>query len=201
MTETKDNKKANIREILLNTGRELVKSKGADFLTVRKLSEASGCSVGTIYNQFANMDNFVIEQNMMTLDELSGAMRQIARGNDAYKNLSRFTDVYVGWVLSNANLWFLLYNFHLHHSGGKLPQEYRRRFMKIVKIWEPDFDLISEKFGMREKKVFRQVLLLSMFTLSSFLTTQQTSKLSRSNICKLLLNAYLAGIKVLRRGE
>ena len=66
MTITKDN----IRRILISKGRLLVKEKGADYLTARKLAEASAYSVGTIYNQFGTMDNFVLEQNKQTLDEL-----------------------------------------------------------------------------------------------------------------------------------
>ena len=48
----KNNTKAEIRAWLLQVGRKLAAEKGAAFLTARKLSEASGCSVGTIYNQF-----------------------------------------------------------------------------------------------------------------------------------------------------
>ena len=62
MTITKDN----IRRILISKGRLLVKEKGADYLTARKLAEASAYSVGTIYNQFGTMDNFVLEQNKQT---------------------------------------------------------------------------------------------------------------------------------------
>ena len=55
-----DMTKDNIREYLIAKGRGLVTAQGAAFLTARKLAEASGCSVGTIYNQFANMDNFIM---------------------------------------------------------------------------------------------------------------------------------------------
>ena len=44
MTNTKDN----IRKILVARGRQLVQDKGADYLTARKLAEASGYSVGKI---------------------------------------------------------------------------------------------------------------------------------------------------------
>ena len=64
------NAKDNVRRLLLDTGRRLVTEKGAEYLTARKLSEASGCSIGTIYNQFAKMDDFIAEQNEMTLAEL-----------------------------------------------------------------------------------------------------------------------------------
>ena len=52
----KNNNKAEVRKHLLETGRNLVADFGAEFLTARKLSEASRCSVGTIYNQFGNIE-------------------------------------------------------------------------------------------------------------------------------------------------
>ena len=186
MTEAKDNKKAEIRALLIRTGRELVVQKGAEFLTARKLSEASGCSVGTIYNQFGNMDRFVIEQNILTLDELFAVLQKIVPSYDSYKNLNMYTDVYAGWVLGNENLWFLLFNF-------------LRRFVKLEEIWRKDFEHEVDNFGAKERKLFRQVLMLALFSLSSFLATQQRGRLSRKNICRLLLNSYLAGLKVLKR--
>ena len=109
MTNTKDN----IQRILLEKGRELVQEKGADYLTARKLSEASGCSVGTIYNQFANMDNFILAQNMRTLDELYDYLSRLLKDSNDYKNLNRYLDGFVSFVLANPNLWFLLYRFHI----------------------------------------------------------------------------------------
>ena len=57
--------KDNIQENLVNKGRELISRNGAEGLTARKLSDASGYSVGTIYNQFGNMDNFILIQNYL----------------------------------------------------------------------------------------------------------------------------------------
>ena len=71
--------KDNIQKLLIDIGRQLVREKGTDALTVRKLSEASGCSVGAIYNQFSNMDNFVIIQNFMTLKALSSTLENPCR--------------------------------------------------------------------------------------------------------------------------
>lgn len=199
MTNSKDN----IREILMDKGRELVREKGADFLTARKLSEASGYSVGTIYNQFANMDNFVLAQNMQTLDELYAYLSKLMKDSSDYKNLNRYLDGFVGFVLANPNLWFLLYRFHLQSTVKKLPKEYLRKMVKITQIWEPSFDEVFQKLGTKERRLSMQVLWLSLFTMSSFLTTKALDNFSRLNkktVCKLLLNTYLAGLSVLKKG-
>jgi len=197
MTNTKDN----IRKALIATGRELVKDKGADYLTARKLAEASAYSVGTIYNQFGTMDNFVLEQNMQTLDELIRFMEHTPKGESAYQMLNRYLDAFVAFVLANSNLWFLLYNFHLHVEYGKLPKLYLRKLVSVTKIWEPAFDRAYAGLSVKERQLARQVLWLTLFSMSSFLATSALdnfSKVNKKSLCKLLLNTYMAGLTVLK---
>lgn len=198
MTNTKDN----IHNILITKGRELVRQKGARFLTARKLSEATGYSVGTIYNQFGNMDRYVIEQNMMTLDELYHTLNKIMPDTNPYKNLNRYVDAFAAFVLNKPHLWFLLFNFHIQSGYADFPQEYLRKLLKITNLWRKEFNAVFEKLSAAERKVSLQVLWLSMFSLSSFLTLNGLDKMSRvnkKNVCKLLLNTYLAGLTVLKK--
>lgn len=197
MTNTKDN----IRKILVARGRQLVQDKGADYLTARKLAEASGYLVGTIYNQFGTMDNFVLEQNKQTLDELIRFMMRTPKGESSYQMLNRYLDAFVAFVLANRNLWFLLYNFHLHAEYGKLPKLYLRKLISVTKIWEPAFDKVYATLAVKERQLARQVLWLTLFSMSSFLTTNALdnfSKINKKSLCKLLLNTYMAGLTVLK---
>lgn len=194
-------KKENIRELLLQTAQSLVEDKGAEYLTARKLSEASGCSVGTIYNQFASMDELFAALNIATLVDLQTAMKRVAVGPNAYKNLNAWLDSFVSFVLANPNRWFLLYNYHLR--GGHLSAEYRQQIISLTQMWQKSFDAVYAHLNARKRRLARQVLWLSLFALSSFLTTKVIDNLSmvnKKNLCKLLLNTYLAGIAVLKKG-
>lgn len=194
--------KDNIREYLIATGRELVANQGAAFLTARKLAEASGCSVGTIYNQFANMDNFIMAENLQTLDELAAYLQNLLPDSSAYRTLNRYLDGFVRFVLANRNLWFMLYNFHLQASIGKLPRAYIRRLVRIVEIWRPTFEEVFCDVRPRERRLSMQVLWLSLFSVSSFLTTKvldNMSSVNKKTICTLLLNTYLAGLTALKK--
>lgn len=198
MTETKDK----IHETLIIKGRDLVRRKGAEFLTARKLSEATGYSVGTIYNQFANMDKFIMEQNMLTLDELYLVLKKLLPDTNAYKNLNRYIDAFVAFVLSQPNLWFLLYNFHICSKYENFPPIYLRKLLRLMNLWRKEFNAVFAELSPAERKVSLQVLWLSMFSLSSFLTLNgldKMSKVNKKNICKLLLNTYLAGLSVLNK--
>lgn len=194
-------KKENIRELLLQTAQSLVEEKGADYLTARKLSEASGCSVGTIYNQFSSMDELFSALNIATLADLQTAMKRVAVSRNAYKNLNAWLDSFVSFVLANPNRWFLLYNYHLR--SGHLSAKYRQQIICVTKLWQKSFDAVYAHLNIRKRRLARQVLWLSLFALSSFLTTNVIDHLSmvnKKNLCKLLLNTYLAGLAVLKKG-
>ncbi len=198
MSNTKDN----IHSALIAKGRELVCSKGADFLTARKLSEATGYSVGTIYNQFESMDAYVLEQNMQTLEELYAVLNKIMPDTNPYKNLNRYVDAFVSFVLGKPNLWNLLFNFHLHTENTVYPPRYLRRLLKIINLWRREFNAVFSALRPAEQKVSLRVVWLAMFSLSSVLTLSGLDKMSRVNkrsVCKLLLNTYLAGLTVLKR--
>lgn len=198
MTQIKDK----IHQELLLKGRDLVVQKGADFLTARKLSDATGASIGTIYNQFSNMDNFIMEQNMITLDSLYQHLSVLLPDSNPYKNLNRYIDAFVSFVLNQPNLWFLLFNFHIKSNFKKYPKPYLRRLIKIINLWRKEFVKIFTTLSAAEKKISLQVLWLSMFSLSSYLTLSSFDKMNRvnkKNICKLLLNTYLAGLSILKK--
>ena len=117
--------------------------------------------------------------------------------------LNRYLDAFVNFVSANRNLWFLLYNFHLHAEYGKLPKLYLRKLVMVTKVWEGAFDDVYRNLKVKERQLARQVLWLTLFSLSSFLTTKVIDNLSmvnKKNLCKLLLNTYLAGIAVLKKG-
>ena len=187
--------KENIRRYLVEVGRKMVEEKGQEFLTARKLSEMSGCSVGTIYNQFSAMDKLITEINIETLKSLYNLLLRVKTERSAYKNLNAYIDVFVGYVLSNPNLWLMLYNYHLNTQ--KLPLSYKAMIIKMMKLWQPSFDALYTHMNARKRKVARQVLWLSLFALSSFLTTRiidEFKMVNKKSLCKLMLNTYLAGL-------
>ena len=101
---------------LINIGRQIVREKGTDALTVRKLSEASGYSVGAIYNQFSNMDNYIAVQNLITLQALTEIIAAEPETEDAFDDLNSILQKFVDFVCADKNLWYLLFSFHLTHA-------------------------------------------------------------------------------------
>lgn len=193
--------KDNIQENLVSTGRKLIKEKGADFLTARKLSEASGYSVGTIYNQFGNMDNFILIQNYLTLDSLYQELRKINE-KSPYKRLNLYVLAFVDFVIQNKNFWFLVFNFHLKTTDRHFSLTYLRRVSTTISLLEQSFKELYPKLKFAKRQVSSEVLWISLFSLSSLLTTSNLStysKLEYKKMCQVLLDTYLTGLKVLEK--
>lgn len=188
------NSKDNIRQKLLATGRHLVVEKGADFLTARKLSEASGCSVGTIYNQFSSMDDFVAEQNEQTLSELFAYLSQLVGSKRGYHNIILYADCFLKFVAANQALWSLFYNFHLNLKNYRLKISYRRQLVRLGQLVTPDLAAMFPRIDIKRLKASQKVLEMSLIALSAL---SADAKNNRNGA--LLLNTYLAGMMMLNK--
>ena len=199
MVKLKDKSKEEIRLDLMVKSREIIKDKGIDNLTARKLAEYSGYVVGTIYNRFKSMDELVMWENCLTLDELYGELKKAEMTSDAYINLNRLLDKFVCYVLSNKNLWFTLYNFHFKSVVDEFEIFYLRRIIKIIQLLENNLSKLFVRVSGSERKVVTEVLFISLFALSSMLTTEKEFKrLEKKYVVKVMFNTYLAGISCLR---
>lgn len=192
--------KEEIRIDLIIKARELLKDKGLEFLTARKLADYSGYSVGTIYNQFKSMDNLIIWENCLTLDELYEALKTAEFCSDAHKNLNNLLEKFIDFVFANKSLWFTLYNFHFTNNSSDYDLFYLRRIIKIVQILENNLHKLFSKVPGNERKVSAEVLFISVFALSSLLTTEKEfARLEKKYVMRVLFNTYLAGMSCLAK--
>ncbi len=194
--------KDNIQNLLLETGRKIVQEKGTEALTVRKLSEASGCSVGAIYNQFSNMDNFVVIQNYMTLDALAGCLEKVQKTGDAFADMNAFLHEFVNFVIENKNLWFMLHSFHLRNNNRSFSYFYLRKVVKITGLINKLLIQLVPNMERPERILSSQILWLTLFALSSLLTKDildSFTKVNKETICQLMFNTYVAGLTVLEK--
>lgn len=115
-------------------------------------------------------------------------MSQTTLTDNSYKNLNNYLDSFVDFVLENKNLWFLLFNYHLQ-TNNALPTTYLKKLAQVTKVWQKDFFNAFADLGLKRRKLSAQVLWLSLFSLSSFLTTQSLdgfSRVNRRSVSKLL---------------
>lgn len=192
--------KEEVRIDLIVKARELLKNKGLEFLTARKLADYSGYSVGTIYNQFKSMDTLIMWENCQTLDELIEQLKKAELGSDAYYNLNNLLDKFIDFVVTNKNLWFALYDLHFAHNVERFELFYMRRIIKIVQLLENNLHKLFIRVSDKERKVSTEVLFVSAFALSSLLTTEKEfARLEKKYVMKVMFNTYLAGMSYLKK--
>ena len=192
--------KDNIQDILIKKGRELIWDKGADSLTARKLSDISGYSVGSIYNQFGNMESYILLQNYITLDELLAFIKKAEKSDNPYILINNYLDAFVTYVLNNRNFWSLLFGFHLKNNSKGLSRIYLKKMSEILHIINEPFEALYPHISKKEKIILLNTLWMSVFSLSSFLTANNSGNFNTSakkTVCKLILNTFLAGALIL----
>ncbi len=190
--------KEEIRGDLIVKARKLLTDKGLEFLTARKLSDYSGYSVGTIYNQFKSMENLIVWENCQTLDELYEVLLSAEMGSDSYENLNRLLEKFVSFVLQHKTLWFTLYNTHFQDSIEAYEPYYLRRIIKIVRLLERNLHKLFSSVSRKERQVSTEVLFVTVFALSSLLTTgKDFAGLEKEYVMRILFNTYLVGMSYL----
>ena len=189
------------KEILLQVGRKLVVEKGIDALSARKLATAANSSVGMVYNVFGTMDNYIAEQNLITLNELYEKMESVVLSKNPFNNLNRYADVLTLYIEANPNLWYLFYNSQLSVNAKKNSFASARIIKKIDVLIGSQAVKFIKGIGVKEKRLAIKVLEMSLFALSGYLlgnALNLKSELNRGNLCKLLMNTYVAGLASLK---
>jgi len=190
-----------MKKSLLVIGRKLVAEGGVEALSARKLAVKANSSVGMIYNLFGTMDSYVSEQNVITLTELYNQLQKVSMSGNAFNNLNRYADVLASYIIANPNLWALLYNRHLSAGAVKSSTAEARIIKKIDLLicWQVA-GLIGD-ISVKEKRMMIKVLEMSLFAVSGYLLGNKLNKnsgVNKRNLCKLLMNTYVAGLYSLR---
>ena len=189
------------KEMLLQAGRKLVIEKGIEALSARKLATFANSSVGMVYNVFGTMDNYITEQNVITLNELYKKMESVVLSKNPFNNLNRYADVLTIYIESNLNLWHLLYTSQLSVNVKRNSLMLTRVIKKIDILISSQALKLIKGIGVKEKRLVIKVLEMSLFSLSGYLlgnSLNSKSELNRGSLCKLLMNTYMAGLASLQ---
>lgn len=107
-------KQATLKSEILNIGWKILTEKGREALRLRDLAKKGGCSVGTIYNLFENVDEIVLRLNLKCLDMMYGSLHRemnqgIQKGEDLKGVLRRMGKAYLTFGMKHPLLWKSLF--------------------------------------------------------------------------------------------
>jgi AcrR family transcriptional regulator len=103
----KDEQKAELREIILSTARELVLQEGFAALSIRKLAEEISYTPGTIYLYFKDRDELVLEICVQGFAELSEELKSATDVADPLKRLVALLRAYAEFAVNSPETYRL----------------------------------------------------------------------------------------------
>ena len=125
-----------LKEKVIHVSRELLRENGLSGLQARKVAQGSGCSVGTIYNLYGNLDTVIIATNAGTLDDLRDALLSAKdAGPLLVQRLEALAMAYLGFAVDRTHEWRAVFE-HRFAEKTVIPDWYRENQSELFAIVE-----------------------------------------------------------------
>ena len=131
-----------LREALIAAAEGTIESEGLRGMKARELATKVGCSVGAIYNVFADLDDLIFAVNALTLEQLEKTLT-VAGGDTADPKGGAITTLvhlglaYMDFAAGNTRRWRVLFDHRLPENK-EVPTWYMANLARLfVYIEEP----------------------------------------------------------------
>ena len=122
-----------IFENALDSAKMIAESEGLAGLTARRIAKDAGCSVGTLYNVFDNLDALILNLNGRTFDALHDALARVEAGGDPQSAARALMEAYLRFVRDNGNLWNVVFE-HVWPADFPLPDWYHEKIRRLLSL-------------------------------------------------------------------
>jgi AcrR family transcriptional regulator len=131
-------KRDELKEDFIRYAEELTDAAGFQAVQARSIAERAGCSVGTIYNSFENIDGLLLAMNARTLTSLGESLKATLAANAGATLTNKM------WVLASGYLDFAV----AHTKRWKAVFEHNMSDRHAVPVWyrqsqAPLFDILA----------------------------------------------------------
>jgi AcrR family transcriptional regulator len=126
------------RAKVLEAARKRIVADGLAGLSARGLAKAAGCSVGTLYNVFGDLDGVIREVNIGTMRQLEGALaaalKKAPEGAGQTARLTAMAGAYLDFAMDHTGLWNALFEFRPRDKADqRLPEMREALFDKMMR--------------------------------------------------------------------
>jgi AcrR family transcriptional regulator len=128
-----------LRIRILQIAEDIVREEGLVQLQARRIAESAGCSVGTIYNIFGDLDQLILAVNSRTLHDLGRALMvagERTRDADLEHRLLTLAITYLDFASANFRRWRAVFE-HRFPEAKELPADYindRARLLALIDV-------------------------------------------------------------------
>lgn len=201
MARTAKHSRGELREMALDAAERILVEDGVENLTVRRVAERIGCSVGTLYNNFANVEDLILSLDARTLDILHDELAAAPRSGDPGEDLQQALTSYLRFIERHADRWNLLFKVRAA-GGGEPPDWYLERidrlFARLGDILAPLFAPGQEE----ERGRAVRLLWLALHGVWSLHAGGQLGNVTREpmeDVARGMAEIFLAGIRARSR--
>ena len=158
----KATKKDELRTRLVEAAEALMIERGLSNLKARDVTQAAGCSLGSLYNAVEDLDELVIRVNSRTLQRLGETLKSAVVVDASAKEIMHaLAAAYVSFALENTALWSAIFS-HRMPKGVTYPDWHEAEYpVLIAEIIAPLAqlrpDLTPEQLRLRAQTVFASV--------------------------------------------
>jgi AcrR family transcriptional regulator len=117
----REQKKTRRRTLMLDIARGIIAGKGLRSLKVRDVAEATGCSIGSVYNEFGDFDDLILTVNRETVRALTARLVAVP-GEDPIRQLHGLATTYLEFFSEHAHLLRSLFE-HRMEDDRPFPED------------------------------------------------------------------------------
>jgi AcrR family transcriptional regulator len=128
----REQKKGKRRALMIEIARSIIAAKGLRSLKVRDVAEAAGCSIGSVYNEFADFDGLILTVNRGTVQALTAKLRAVP-SDDPVRQLHGLAATYLEFFMEHANLLRSLYE-HRMEDDRPFPEDILHMVMRAFAL-------------------------------------------------------------------
>lgn len=138
-------RKAALRQKLIELAEEQIADGGLSGLRARELAKQAGCALGAIYTHFDDLNALVLEVNGRTFKRLGQAVAAADRSGSPNDRLIAMSLAYLQFAAAQPRLWRALFDVEMS-TETEVPQWYMDALGNLFShIAEPLADLFPEK--------------------------------------------------------
>lgn len=115
-------KQQRTRLVFAETAKEMILTDGIDTVSVRKIAERAGYSLGTLYNHFNNLDELLWLTRSLLIKDI--AMENLSEKVSLEKpeDLAQSYKIYIRYYIKNPNVFRFFYFYKLQENH-RTPEE------------------------------------------------------------------------------
>lgn len=116
----------------------IIAEEGLTALQARRVATQAGCSVGSIYNVFGDIDGLIIAANTETVAMLGKELSESFTANADKPTQARLLDLalaYMRFAIHHLNRWKAVFE-HRMASGREIPESYRADQARLLELIE-----------------------------------------------------------------